>query len=56
MIKYLPPADDYTKSNAILYELFRLERDLSDHSRIEEKVLIPKVESIESQILSGGLE
>lgn len=53
MIKYLPPATDYTISNAILIELFRLERDLGDHSRIEEKVLIPKVESIEQQILGG---
>jgi regulator of cell morphogenesis and NO signaling len=43
MIKYLPPTEDYSLSNAILYELFRLERDLGDHSRIEEKVLIPKV-------------
>ena len=54
MIKYLPPATDYTISNAILIELFRLERDLGDHSRIEEKVLIPKVESIEQQILEGA--
>ena len=53
MIKYLPPDKDYTLSNAILYELFRLERDLGDHSRIEEKVLIPKVESIENMILGG---
>lgn len=53
MIKYLPPATDYIISNAILYELFRLERDLNDHSRIEEKVLIPKVEGIEQQILGG---
>lgn len=53
MIKYLPPAADYTISNAILIELFRLERDLGDHSRIEEKVLIPKVEGIEAQILGG---
>lgn len=53
MIKYLPPTEDYSLSNAILYELFRLERDLGDHSRIEEKVLIPKVEAIEKQILGA---
>lgn len=53
MIKYLPPAKDYSLSNALLYELFRLQRDLGDHSRIEEKVLIPKVEGIEQQILGG---
>jgi regulator of cell morphogenesis and NO signaling len=52
MIKYLPPSHDYALSNSILYELFRLERDLGDHSRIEEKVLIPKVEALEKQILA----
>ena len=55
IIKYLPPTEDYTLSNAILVELFRLERDLSDHSRIEDKVLVPKVEGIEKQLLGGLL-
>jgi regulator of cell morphogenesis and NO signaling len=52
IIKYLPPAEDYTLSNTILYELFRLERDLNDHARIEEKVLVPKVQQVEKYILS----
>ena len=51
IIKYLPPCKDYTLSNSILYELFRLERDLNDHARIEEKILVPKVQQIEQQIL-----
>lgn len=51
IIKYLPPSKDYTTSNAILFELFRLERDLNDHSRIEEKVLVPKVQMLENLIL-----
>lgn len=50
IIKYLPPVSDYTLSNSILFELFRLERDLNDHARIEEKVLVPKVEQLEKQI------
>ncbi|MBA7528470.1 hypothetical protein ES705_20656 [subsurface metagenome] len=50
IIKYLPPARDYTSSNALLFELFRLERDLNDHARIEDKVLVPKVQFLESQI------
>lgn len=53
VIKYLPPAQDYSLSNTILIELFRLERDLSDHSRIEDKVLVPKVAGIEKKILGG---
>jgi regulator of cell morphogenesis and NO signaling len=54
MIKYLPPTKDYTLSNTILYELFRLESDLNDHSRIEETVLVPKIEGVEKQILGGN--
>ncbi|MBN1952612.1 MAG: hemerythrin domain-containing protein, partial [Bacteroidales bacterium] len=54
IIKYLPPVADYTISNALLIELFRLERDLFDHARIEEKVLVPKVQAIESEILKTG--
>lgn len=53
IIRYLPPANDYTLSNSLLYELFRLERDLNDHSRIEEKVLVPKMQLIEQQILGN---
>lgn len=53
IIKYLPPAKDYTLSNSILFELFRLERDLNDHARIEEKVLVPKVQLLEKQILDN---
>lgn len=52
LIKYLPPAKDYTLSNSILFELFRLERDLNDHARIEEAVLVPKMQLIEKQILA----
>jgi regulator of cell morphogenesis and NO signaling len=53
IIKYLPPSNDYTLSNAILFELFRLEHDLNDHARIEEKVLVPKVQQVEKQILGN---
>lgn len=51
IIKYLPPTKDNSISNALLIELFRLERDLNDHARIEDKVLVPKVELIEKEIL-----
>jgi regulator of cell morphogenesis and NO signaling len=53
IIKYLPPVNDYAVSNTLLIELFRLERDLNDHSRIEEKVLVPKVQCIENEILKS---
>ena len=51
IIKYMPPARNFTISNTLLIELFRLERDLNDHARIEDKVLIPKVQMIEQEIL-----
>jgi regulator of cell morphogenesis and NO signaling len=51
LIKYLPPVYDYSMSNSLLIELFRLERDLNDHARIEDKVLFPKVQLIENKIL-----
>lgn len=51
IIKYLHPVRDNLISNALLIELFRLELDLNDHARIEDKVLIPKVQYIEEEIL-----
>ena len=51
IIKYLSPAIDHTISNSLLTEIFRLERDLNDHARIENKVMVPKVQLIEQEIL-----
>jgi regulator of cell morphogenesis and NO signaling len=51
IIKYLPLPVDSNLSNAILFELFRLETDLKDHARIEDKVLVPKVKYMEKWIL-----
>ena len=53
IIKYLHPVQDNFTSNALLIELFRLELDLNDHTRIEEKILIPKVQFIEQEILKS---
>jgi regulator of cell morphogenesis and NO signaling len=52
MIKYMPPVKDYSLYNALLIEIFRLERDLNDHARIEDNVMVPKVQLIEEEILS----
>lgn len=50
IVKYLPrPADMYA-CNKLLFEIFALENDLNDHSRIEEKVMIPKALSMEKII------
>ncbi|MCW3807094.1 hemerythrin domain-containing protein [Plebeiibacterium marinum] len=50
LIKYLPPPMDNCKYNSLLFEIFRLEKDLSDHAKLEDKVLIPKVKLMEREI------
>jgi regulator of cell morphogenesis and NO signaling len=51
LIKYVPAPVDSNLSQAILFDLFRLETDLRDHARIEDKVLVPKVKFMEKWIL-----
>ena len=51
MIKYMPPVKDYSLYNMLLFELFRLEKDLRDHARIEDNVMVPKVQLIENELL-----
>ncbi len=50
IIKFLPPVHDFVTCNNILIELFRLEKDLNNHARIEDKVLIPKVRIMETAL------
>jgi len=51
LIKYLPLPVDPQLCQTILIELFRLETDLNDHTRIEDKILVPKVKYMEKWIL-----
>ena len=53
LIKYIPQMDDYHLVHQILSKLFRLEKDINDHSHIEDKVLIPKVAKMEKLFLDG---
>jgi regulator of cell morphogenesis and NO signaling len=53
IIKYLPQPKDSKLCNKLLFELFNLEQDLNDHSRIEEKVLVPKIRQMEKIITKG---
>lgn len=56
IIKYLtPPLDDNTYNN-VLFELFKLEKDLNDHSIIEEKVLVPKIKNMEKRLKQSVLK
>ncbi|MBN2482181.1 MAG: hemerythrin domain-containing protein [Bacteroidales bacterium] len=56
IIKYIPPPEDIHLCNTILIELFRLEADLNDHARIEDKVLVPKVKFMEKWIYEHVLQ
>ena len=50
LLKYLPQPFDTDTCNRIIIELANLERDIRDHSRIEEKILKPIVEKMEKEL------
>ena len=52
IIKYLPNSENDKLYFNLLKELFELENDLNDHSRIEDLILVPKVEAMEYSLKS----
>lgn len=50
IIKFLEPNYGDKECNEFLFELFHFERDLTDHARIEDQILVPKVMGIEDEI------
>ncbi len=52
ILRYLPPVLCKELCQKLLMELFRLEKDLENHARIEDNVLIPKVKMIEDKIIA----
>lgn len=54
IIRHLPPVLCRELCQKLLTELFRLEADLKNHSRIEDKVLVPKIKLIEQKILESS--
>jgi len=50
IIKYLPPADNTQITEKILTEIFRLEKDMADHTLIEDTVLLPVAYAMEKEI------
>lgn len=53
LIKYFLGDYDQSLCNTVIYELSRLENDLKDHTRLENKILIPMVEELEKEIKSS---
>ncbi len=51
LIKFLPPVSVEHVSEQLLIDLFRLETDLEEHTKVEEKVLVPRVKKLESKVL-----
>jgi regulator of cell morphogenesis and NO signaling len=56
IIKYLPDTNNDKPFFMILKELFALENDLNDHARIEDLILVPKVETMETALKSKNKE
>lgn len=51
LIKYIRGEVDDTIRNAVIFELFRLEKDIKDHTRIENNILRPLVVEMEKTLL-----
>ena len=51
IIKFLPSPENQSVANRLLIEIFNLERDLQDHARLEENILVPKVRAMEEHLL-----
>lgn len=53
IIKYLPPVFDQNLCQKFLFSLMRFEEDLKDHARIEDKILIPKIKTLENRTVKN---
>lgn len=51
IIRFLPPLNCEDDCEHLLTELFQFEYDIEEHTRMEEKVLIPKVKMLEQKVL-----
>ncbi len=54
-IKYLPTPKADKLCYQILRELFTLEKELNEHARIEDMILVPKVEAMEKALHPKGI-
>lgn len=50
IIRHVQPVYDNNLCNEFLITLLRFERDIQNHSRIEDKILVPLVEAIEKEL------
>ncbi|PLX23860.1 MAG: hypothetical protein C0599_03330 [Salinivirgaceae bacterium] len=50
IVRHIPPTYNQNVANDFLIELSRFEKDISDHARIEDNLLIPMVKHIENTL------
>ncbi|MCY1722387.1 hemerythrin domain-containing protein [Prolixibacteraceae bacterium Z1-6] len=50
IVKYIEPVYDNNICNEFLITLFRFEKDIKDHARIEDKILLPQLITLEKHI------
>lgn len=50
IVKFIEPVYDNNICNDFLITLFRFQKDIKDHARIEDKILIPQVVELEKQL------
>lgn len=50
IVKFLDPTYDDNACNEFLFAIYMFERDLADHSRIEDNIMVPKVLEMEKQL------
>lgn len=53
VLKYLKPTYNDNYCNEFLFAIFHFEKDLLDHARIEDKILVRKVVEIEKALKNG---
>ncbi len=49
LLKYMPPPSDNCAFTNLLIEIFKMGKDLEDHTLLEEKVLLPQVLKLEDE-------
>jgi len=54
LIKYLPEPKNDKPGYRLLRELFTLEKELNEHARIEDLIMVPKVKTLEEIIQKTG--
>ncbi len=55
IIKYLQPAKSKEVTEQVLTEIFKLENDMKDHTKLEDNVVVPVAEMMENELKKRSL-